>query len=559
MNFLVISDVLVNLLDIVMRSLSEVILLIIIVAIIGGLISSSTSEQQVPTDSSVKKITIGSKEFTEQLILGNIMKILLEENGFKVDDRIGLSGTMINHRALINDEIDVYMEYTGTAYIVILEKKEVVHDPQKVFEIVKKEYKEKWNLVWLDRAKFDNTNALLMNKDRAVELGIRTVSDLASFVKTHPNQLSFATNAEFFSRPDGLREMEKHYNFRFPDNNIKKMGIGITYLALTENSVDIALGFSTDGNIRKFDLMILEDDKKFFPIYNPAPVIRSEVIEMYPKVENILNQIGPRLNTTEMIEMNYGVDIDGENPERVARQWLEEEGLIGVSGLNQQSKSGSVTESPSSFVLFFFEDQISLLVVKIVEHLKVSFISVGIAVGTGLGLGIAITLFRNKAFSNGVINIAIIIVTIPSVAMFGFMVPIFGIGIIPSIIALVLYAQLPILRNTYTGLTTISSEILDAAEGIGLSKLEILFKIRFPIAFPVIMAGIRTSIVFTIGLATIAALIGAGGLGDLIFQGIQQSNTQLILVGTIPVALLAVFTDIGLKKVEDRLTPRGMI
>ncbi len=541
-----------------MRYLSKGIFLVIIVAIIGGLVSSSASEEQEPSDSNVKKITIGSKEFTEQLILGNMMKVLLEDNGFKVDDRIGLSGTMINHRALINDEIDVYMEYTGTAYIVILEKKEVVHDPQEVYEIVKKEYKEKWNLVWLDRARFDNTNALLMKKERAVELGIKTISDLASIVKTDPNQLSFATNAEFFSRPDGLREMEKHYNFRFPDNNIKKMGIGITYLALNEDSVDVALGFSTDGNIRKFDLMILEDDKKFFPIYNPAPVIRSEVIEMYPTVENILNQIGPRLTTTEMIEMNYGVDIDGENPERVARQWLEDEGLLGVSGLHQQPKSRSAIESPSSFVLSF-QDQARLLAVKIVEHIKVSFISVGIAVGTGLGLGIAITLFRNKAFSNGVINIAIIIVTIPSVAMFGFMVPIFGIGITPSIIALVLYAQLPILRNTYTGLTTIRSEILDAAEGIGLSKLEMLFKIRFPIAFPVIMAGIRTSIVFTIGLATIAALIGAGGLGDLIFQGIQQSNTQLILVGTIPVALLAVFTDIGLKKVEDRLTPRGMI
>lgn len=541
-----------------MRSSSNVIILVIIIIFLVELIHFSASEEQESSISSVKKITIGSKEFTEQLILGNVMKILLEENGFKVEDRIGLSGTMINHRAIINDEIDIYMEYTGTAYVVILEKKEVIHDPQTVYEIVKKDYEERWNLVWLDRANFDNTNALLIKKERANELGINTISDLASIVRNNPSELSFATNAEFFSRPDGLHKLEKHYNFSFPDNNIKKMGTGITYLALNDDKVDVALGFSTDGNIRKFDLMILEDDKKFFPIYNPAPVIRSEVVEKYPIVKDILNQIGPRLTTLEMIEMNYRVDIDGENPEIVARQWIEEEDLIGSSGLQQHSDSGSVSGLSSSSPLLSFQHQARFLAVKTAEHLQVSFISVGIAVGIGLGLGIAITIFRNKTFSNGVLNTAIIIVTIPSVAMFGLMVPLFGIGIIPSIIALVLYAQLPILRNTYTGLTTVRPEILDAAEGIGLTKWELLFKIRFPIAFPVIMAGIRNSVVFTIGLASIAALIGAGGLGDLIFQGIQQSNTYLILVGTMPVALLAVLTDVGLKKVEDRLTPRGI-
>ncbi|MFQ5941757.1 MAG: glycine betaine ABC transporter substrate-binding protein [Nitrososphaerales archaeon] len=295
------------------------------VALILGVLILFAFMQQSPEN---EKITVSSKEFTEQLILGNIMKVLLEENGFTVDDNLGLSGTMLNHMALVNGEIDVYMEYSGTAYVVILNKEDVIRDPDEIYNIVKQEYKEKWNLIWLNRAEFDNTYTLMMKEEKADKLGITTISDLAAYVNEYPEELRFATNAEFFSRPDGFTALEEHYDFNFPQENVKKMGTGITYLALEESEVDVAMGFATDGRIQKFGFVILEDNKQFFPIYNPAPVVSGDVIERYPDVLELLNQIGPRLSTTEMIEMNYKVDVLGKKTENVAREWLEEEGLI---------------------------------------------------------------------------------------------------------------------------------------------------------------------------------------------------------------------------------------
>lgn len=506
-----------------------------------------TSDQHLPVLPLKGTIIVGSKEFTEELILGNIMKLLLEQNGFAVNDRIGLSGTMTNHMALVNGDIDVYMEYTGTAYTVILKQTKPIYDPHQVYEFVKKEYEKRWNLTWLRPANFDNSNALVMKKDESDRLGIKTISELALYVRQHPEKLSFATNAEFLSRPDGLTLLEKHYGFAFPQDKIVKMDIGLTYVALNDGKVDVAMGFSTDAAIKKFGLATLDDDKRFFPIYNPAPVVRQEVLDRYPQVKEILDQIGPRLTTDQMILMNYEVEVEGHNPQDVAREWLQKEGLV-----VQNNNTSSVIFSSSTI------QNIGYLVQKISQHLEVSAISVAVAILIGLGLGTVLASVQSKIIPTIVLTLVTIIFTIPSIAMFGFMMPIFGLGLVPSIIALVLYAQIPILRNTYTGLSNVSSSIINAAEGLGLDKQEILFKIKFPMAAPVIMAGIRSSVVLTIGIATIASLIGAGGLGDMIFHGIEQGNTELILTGTIPVAVLAVTTDLGLKFTEVRFTSRGI-
>ncbi|MGH2611429.1 MAG: ABC transporter permease [Rhabdochlamydiaceae bacterium] len=190
--------------------------------------------------------------------------------------------------------------------------------------------------------------------------------------------------------------------------------------------------------------------------------------------------------------------------------------------------------------------------------LKVSAISVMISIPIGVGIGTVLAYFQKNTLSSVVLNITTVIFTIPSIAMLGFMMPLFGLGLLPSVIALVLYAQIPILRNTYVGLSNVSQNVILAAEGIGVGRKDILFKIRFPVTLPIIMAGIRNSVVLTIGIATIASLIGAGGLGDLILRGIQQSNTDLILAGTLPVIILAISADVGLKSIEDRLTSRGI-
>lgn len=488
--------------------------------------------------SAAQPIVIGSKDFTEQLILGEITKILLKDNGYAVEDKTGLAGTMINHLALTTGKIDVYWEYTGTAYVVILGKNGSANSPQMVYDIVKDEYKKKWNLIWLQKAQYDNTYAIIMTKQRAKELHVDTISDLAKIVHEDPTKVTFASDAEFLTRPDGLSALEQHYGFTFPEKQVTKMGTGITYLALEDGKVDAALGFSTDANIKKFGLQILKDDKRFFPVYNPAPVVRAQVIEKDPGIAYLLNEIGPRLSQDDIVNLNYMVDIDGKSPEEVARLWLEKEGLIKPSN----TTAGSL-----------LEQQVYLLLQKTGEHLYVSLLAIGIASIIGLGTGTIMAYLKNNILTKTVMNWAVITVTIPSVAMFGLIVPIFGIGLWPAIVVLVMYALLPILRNTLTGLTGIRQEIVSSATGIGLSKAQILYKIRIPMSVPIIAAGLRNSVVMTVGLVTIASLIGSGGLGDLIFQGIQQSNTDLILQGTILVAAIAVLSDIGLKRLERRL------
>lgn len=275
-----------------------------------------------------KVITVSSKQFTEQVILGKIMKVLLENGGFKVDDKTILGGTLINRKALLNKEVDVYMEYTGTALLVHLKHKRMITDSQKCYQVVKEEDFKKNNLVWLKPCKFNNTYCLMMRKNEAQELNINTISNLADYVRVHPDVISFATDAEFFARPDGYSALEKEYRFKFPKDKIIKMDPGLTYKALKTKKVDIAMGFATDGRISAFGFVVLEDDKKFFPVYNPAPVVRKEVLKRYPQIEDILNKIGPLLDTETIRKLNYKVDVKHRKPEKVAKDWLIKVGLI---------------------------------------------------------------------------------------------------------------------------------------------------------------------------------------------------------------------------------------
>lgn len=272
-------------------------------------------------------IIVASKNFTEQVILGSIMKILLEENGFRVDDKLDLGGTSICRKALETGQIDVYMEYTGTALVVFHKHKEVVTDPELAYKLVSETDKKK-GLIWLNKAEFNNTYTLMMRREDAEAKGIKTISDLAKYVTEHPEKISFATDAEFVARPDGFPALEKHYGFKFPRNKIIKMDPGLVYQAIKEKKVNVSMGFATDGRIEGFGLVNLIDDKQFFPVYNPAPVVRREVLDKYPEVGELLNKIGPLLDTKTMTRMNYLVDIEHKDASAVARDWLVSVGLI---------------------------------------------------------------------------------------------------------------------------------------------------------------------------------------------------------------------------------------
>jgi len=276
-------------------------------------------------------VNVASKGFTEQVILGKIMINLLKDRGIPVKDRTSLGGTKVNREALEQGQIDVYMEYTGTAWMNFFKKKETVRDPMGLFEKVKA-IDAKKDLIWLTPAKFNNTYAMVMSAKKADELGIKTLSDWAAWIKKNPGKMTVAVNAEFYSRPDGFKGMMEYYGLTFgkdiPDASVKKMETPLCKKAVRDGQVLCGMAFATDGEIKAYNQMVLVDDKSFFPIYNPAPVIRKAVLDQYPEIKFILGEIGESLDTATMTRLNYRVNVNGEKPAWVAKSWLRGVGLV---------------------------------------------------------------------------------------------------------------------------------------------------------------------------------------------------------------------------------------
>lgn len=281
-------------------------------------------------------VTVGSKDFTESVILGEIVAHLLEANDYPVERQLNLGGTVVAHEALVTGDIDTYVEYTGTGLLAILgmelPEKDGSATPaatpaasagmDPVYEIVAREYPEQFGVEWLKPWGFNNTYALAMRSDQAEELGISTISDLAE----HAGNLMFGATQEFLVREDGLPGLEEAYGLEFGDS----VGLdpGLMYSALADGEVDVISAFATDGRIASLDLTLLEDDKGFFPPYFAAPVVREELLEQSPEVRDVLNQMAGRLDDATMTQLNYQADEEGMEPREVAREFLISEGLI---------------------------------------------------------------------------------------------------------------------------------------------------------------------------------------------------------------------------------------
>jgi osmoprotectant transport system substrate-binding protein len=276
-------------------------------------------------------VNVASKGFTEQVILGKIMVNLLKDRGIPVKDRTSLGGTKVNREALEQGQIDVYMEYTGTAWMNFFKKKETVRDSMALYEKIKA-IDAKNGLIWLAPARFNNTYAIVMSAKKADEYGIKTLSDWAAWTKKNPGKMTVAVNAEFYSRPDGFKGMMEYYGLTFgediPDADVKKMETPLCKKAVRDGQALCGMAFATDGEIKAYDQMVLGDDKSFFPIYNPAPVIRKAVLDQYPEIKFILGDIGESLDTATMTRLNYRVNVNGEKPDLVAKSWLSGVGLV---------------------------------------------------------------------------------------------------------------------------------------------------------------------------------------------------------------------------------------
>ncbi|TVQ37146.1 MAG: glycine/betaine ABC transporter substrate-binding protein [Spirochaetaceae bacterium] len=272
-------------------------------------------------------ITVASKAWTEQLILGNMLLEMLRAEGYAVEDRTGLGESDVIRPALHAGQVDMYWEYTGTTLLTLMEH-EPVGDPDEAFELVKRWDERNNDVTWLDYAPANNTYTIMMPEEDAQALGIESISDLAAHIRSNPAAISFGTNDEFYERQDGIRGLEELYGFEFDPDQVRFMTTGLTYGALREGQVDAAVGFGTDGRIPAFGFINLEDDKQYFPVYNPAPLVRMEIVQAYPELPELVGRISALLDGETLAELNRRVDIDEQEPEDVAVAFLREHGLI---------------------------------------------------------------------------------------------------------------------------------------------------------------------------------------------------------------------------------------
>lgn len=460
----------------------------------------------LPIPGFCEPVTVGAKKFTENYIVGEIVSQFLENEGITVNRKFGMGGTMVAYNALISGEIQVYPEYTGTIRQAIFHNKEV--------------QLEKDGIEMLPALGFDNSYCLVMKRSKAQELGIKTISDLILFPR-----LTGAFSLEFQAREDGWNELKKLYSLQ---NKVRSIEIPLTYQAVNEGRVDFAEAYTTEPLLQKLDLQILEDDRSYFPKYEAVLLVQKKMDE---KQKALLKKLSGQLSNEVILNLNKQV-VEGRSIESAASRFLHERGLVTQGAIRADTRISWK---------------------RMLEQTKTHLLLTGLAVliATLVSIPLATLILNKPLLAKAFLSIAGILQTIPSIALLTFMIPIFGIGFKAALFGLFIYSILPILRNSYTAMTGIDPNLITAARGIGLYPSEIFLSVKLPIAFPTILAGIRTATILNIGTATLAAFIGAGGLGEPIVTGLALNDYGMILQGAIPAALLALVID-GLFGIAER-------
>jgi osmoprotectant transport system permease protein len=466
-------------------------------------------------------VRVGSKSFTESYILGEIVARIVEETGeARVERRLGLGGTGIVWGALVNGDIDLYPEYTGTI------ARAVLRDPSLTTLAAIRERLGPLGLAVSDPLGFDNRYALAVRRDTAERLGLRAISDLAR----HPG-LTAAFDPGFLERDDGWPGLRRHYGLRFAD--VRIMEHALTYQALASGRVDVIDVFSTDGHLARLDLVLLADDRGFFPDYSAVLVARADLPRRLPRTWAALERrLVGRLDNTAMARLNARADFEGRSFREVAAEFLGTAPGARAGGLGRQ------------------------LVALTLEHLALVGVALGVA--TALGVPFGVLAARHRVLGQLELMGVGVLQTIPALALLTFMIPLFGIGTVPALVALCLYALLPIVRNTYAALTSLDPALGDMATVMGLGGWQRLAWIELPLGAVTILAGIKTSAVMTVGTATLAAFIGGGGLGTLIVTGLALNDPKTILAGAVPAAVMALAVHGAFELLDRALVPRGL-
>ena len=465
-------------------------------------------------------VRIGSKQFTESVILGELARVSASDAGIEAVHRRELGGTRILWRALQQGEIDAYPEYTGTLTQELLAGMPADADIASLRKRL-----EPMGIGITDSLGFDNTYAIGMRDDEAARLGITRISDL----RDHP-ALRLGLSNEFLDRGDGWPGLRRSYGL--PQTRVSGMDHALSYRAVASGAVDAIDLYSTDAEIPYYHLRTLIDDRHYFPRYEAVYLYRLALEQSSPAFVTVLRHLAGRIDARAMRRMNAQVKLHGASESAVAADFLGVRTDDSRRGLWQR------------------------LFQRSVEHVELVAASLGLAVLLAIPLGVLAA--RRRRLGQLVIGATGILQTVPSLAMFVFMIPLLGIGTWPAIAALFLYSLLPIVRNTHAGLVGIAPELRESAAALGLPHGVRLRRIELPLATRSILAGIKTAAVINVGTATLAALIGAGGYGQPILTGIRLDSIGLILEGAVPAAALALLVQGLFEGIERWLTPRGL-
>jgi osmoprotectant transport system permease protein len=467
-------------------------------------------------------IRIGSKGFNESVILGEILCHLAREAGSPAKHEAALGGTQIVYQALLKGDIDVYTEYTGTLISEILAHEKIRSDEELAAIL------ESRGLAISRSLGFNNTYALGILEERAAELNLKTISDLA---RPEHNNLKLAFSDEFMRRGDGWPGLASSY--RLP-HRPKTMDHSLAYRGIVSKQIDLTDLYSTDAEIKYYKLRILEDDRSYFPEYNCVLLYRRDWAAKSPQALAALLRLEGKIDDAAMSEMNSRVKMDHKPEIGVAADFLAEN--LGLKIAMPRTSS--------------------LLLTTTRDHLFLVGVSLVAAVVVSVPLGI--WSYKWPKLGHAILGIVGIIQTLPSMAVLVFMIPLLGIGAWPAITALFLYSLLPIVRGTVTGLRDIPGNLKESAIVLGLPPRARLWFVELPMASRSILSGIKTAAVINVGTATIGALIGAGGYGEPILAGLRLYNVPLILQGAVPAAVLALLVQAAFELLEPFLVPRGL-
>lgn len=469
-----------------------------------------------------ESIVVGSKIFTESYILAEIASQQIESSTHEqVIRKFGMGGTGMLYESIRTGAIDIYPEYTGTLIETVLKEK----TSASFVEI--REHLKPLGLDVSDSLGFDNGYAIAVRKDFAEKHHLQYVGDLRKI----QNDVQLAFSYEFMERNDGYDGLVHTYELEFPKINVRQMEHSLVYKAIKNGDVDVVEVYSTDANVEKMDLVLLDDDRNYFTKYQAVWIARHDFIRKHPQAWSSLTSLCGKLNGDSVRRMNMQADIEKKRLGSIASLFLK------------------IPESNA-------EKMFSEVFRRTYEHL--CLVGIGFLFSLCVGVPLGILAGYVDFLGRMILLVVSFVQTIPALALLCFLIPMFGIGLTPALIALCLYGLLPVVSNTYMGIRTIDAKHIENGKAFGLTPFYLLTRVVIPLASPSIIAGLKISMIVSIGTATLAALIGAGGYGALIVSGLSLNDTPMILWGALPAALMALVANVLSDGIAWWLIPRGL-